>query len=56
MIAVCADPSCESSATWAVHPLPFDDDPDPAAILVCDAHAAALGAGEDPARPRGPIA
>lgn len=51
MIAVCADPGCEASATWAVHPLPFDDDPHPRPLLVCDAHAAALGADEDPDRP-----
>lgn len=56
MIAVCADPSCEASATWAIHPLPYDDVVDPLPILVCDAHAAILEPLEDPHRPRGGIA
>lgn len=56
MIAVCADPSCEQSATWSIHPLPYDDVLDPPPILVCDAHAAILDAVEDTTRPRGGIA
>lgn len=51
LIAVCGALGCEESATWAVHPLPFDDDPHPPPILACDAHAAALLGHDDPTRP-----
>lgn len=52
MIAVCADPGCEASAVWAIHPLPYEGAPDPLPILVCDTHAAILTSHEDPTRPR----